>query len=213
MMDKGSFLWLLAIAGITAIAAYNSLFPLPSYIGFTRALALSGFMLLCVSLMLGPLAVIAPQQFAALLAHRRAIGLASFAMAFAHSIISFFFQFNLDIMAVLAGPSGPLAAAALVLFVALAATSTDWAVKRLMGTWKSIQRAAYIAFALSFVHFIVKSNGLFAGIGGSTFVNVSEVAMVILGVATVALQIYGFLTVRARKAAASAPPAQQAGQN
>jgi DMSO/TMAO reductase YedYZ heme-binding membrane subunit len=62
-----------------------------------------------------------------------------------------------------------------------------------MATWKNIQRGAYLVFALSMVHFIFMANGL------TTVQNIVEVALLLLGIATVILQVWGFLTVRARK--------------
>ncbi len=202
-MDRGSFLWLLVAAAITGFAAYNALFPLPPYIDFTRFLALSGFMLLCISLAMGPRALISPQVFAPLLAHRRAIGLASFVFVLAHVALSFAMGYNFDLNSVIAAPSGPFAIVAFVIFTLLAATSTDWAVKNLKD-WKDIQRLAYVAFAFSLYHFLLKSNGLFLSLGSRTFVNLAESAMVLLGIATIALQAYGYFIVKRGQAAAKA---------
>ncbi|MDD5337073.1 MAG: ferric reductase-like transmembrane domain-containing protein [Candidatus ainarchaeum sp.] len=201
-MERGSFLNLAILCGFAALAAYNSLFQLPAYVVFIRTVGLAGFMLLCVSLMLGPLALIAPRDYGILLAHRRALGIASFALVLAHTIFSFWLQSGLN-LALLADANGLIAVAAFLIMLVLTLTSSDWAVKNLPD-WKGIQRLAYVAFALSFVHFIIKANGLFAPAGGGVFVNLGEIAMIVLGIATVVLQAYGFYIVRGRKAAAQA---------
>lgn len=208
-MDKGSFFYLLLFCAITLLATYDALFPLSASTAFVRFLGLAGFLMLCVSLIMGPLALISPKDFAILLVHRRAIGIISFVAISAHLVLSFWVQYNWNIVSFIStGPAAVLAVLATLMLIALTATSSDWAVKTFK-QWKNIQRLAYVAFVFSFAHFILKSNGLFAFIGGKVFVNLSEVAMVFLGLATIWLQLWGFYTVTKRKSAsvpASAPP-------
>ncbi len=200
-MDKGSFLWMVMVAALAALAAYNALFDVPPSTAVARFLGLGGFLLLCASLMIGPLAIIAPKEFAILLAHRRAVGIASFAFVLGHFAISFLITYGGQLQSVLAIESGIYALLALVIFVVLAATSMDWAVKN-VPNWKNVQRLAYVAFIFAFYHFVMQANGLFTKVGRQTFVNISEIAMVGLGIATVALQAYGFYIVRKRQEAA-----------
>jgi DMSO/TMAO reductase YedYZ heme-binding membrane subunit len=80
--------------------------------------------------------------------------------------------------------------------------------------WKNVQRFNYLAFVFSTVHFILLANGLFVQAGGKTSVNAAEVALLALGIATVGLQVAGFVAWRKRAAAAKAaqkppvPPSQ-----
>ena len=60
--------------------------------------------------------------------------------------------------------------------------------------WKWIQRLVYIAFVLSFSHFVYSFNGFFIPLsGGKLFLNLAEVLMLILGLITILLQLAGFV--------------------
>jgi DMSO/TMAO reductase YedYZ heme-binding membrane subunit len=62
------------------------------------------------------------------------------------------------------------------------------------GKWKFVQRFVYLAFILSFLHFVLYTNGLFVPIqNGKIFVNLIEVGLILLGLLTILLQIGGFV--------------------
>jgi len=216
-MNKPSFLFLLIIIALAVLGAYHALFPIPAEIAFTRFFALSGFMLICVSLLIGPLATIWPKSFALLIEPRRAVGIAAAAFAFIHILISLGLTFGWNLNVLLGTPGFIVVVPATILLFVLAVTSADYAIKILgPGLWKNVQRFNYLVFILSFAHFILKSNGLFTALQGKTFVNLAEVFCILLGIVTVALQFAGFFTRRkmqaenrAKMAAAGTPPPKE----
>jgi len=200
-MNKTSFLFLLLIGAVILLGAYNSLFPVPASTAFIRFFGLSAFMLLCVSLIIGPLALIWPATFAQLIEPRRAIGITTFVFVLLHLVLLALARFDSDFVATLFSTNPIVTVSATVLLLALTLTSSDSAVKVLgAGLWKNIQRFNYLAFVLSFTHFILLSNGLFTNVRGVMFVNISEVAMVALGIVTVLLQAAGFITRKRKEA-------------
>ena len=199
-MHKTSFLFLLLLTGVALIGAYHALSGDSATVLTVRFLALSAFFLLCVSLMIGPLAVFWPQQFAALIEPRRAVGLAAFLFAALHVLLTMSLYFSWDIGAAASLLPIAVAVPAAVILLAAALTSCDFAVKKLgMARWKSIQRLVYLAFALILAHFILQSNGLLAKGGKAVPLNLAEAALVLLGAATIALQIAGFYTQMKRR--------------
>jgi DMSO/TMAO reductase YedYZ heme-binding membrane subunit len=198
-MNKTSFLFLLLMGAIVLIGAYNSLFPVPASTSFIRFFALSGFLLLCVSLMLGPLMFISPAVFGQLIEPRRAVGISCFVFVLLHILLVLSVRFGFDILAMV-GAYAPLVTipATLILFV-LTITSSDFAIKLMgAGLWKNVQRFNYLAFVLAFWHFFISSNGLFINVRGTTFVNLSEVALMLLGILTVVLQVWGYFLRKAK---------------
>jgi DMSO/TMAO reductase YedYZ heme-binding membrane subunit len=200
MMIRGPDLFMLAIICIAALAAYYALFPLQAPIVLARFTGIAGFMLLCFSLMLGPLATLFPKSFAAILEYRRAMGLSSFFIIFAHFTLILALYFNWDVSRALVGLPLLLAAPAFLLYLLLAITSNSWSMKN-VPQWKNLQRLAYILFILAFAHFLLKANGLYKDVGGVFFVNVAEVAMAALGIATIILQVAGASVTLGRKSA------------
>jgi DMSO/TMAO reductase YedYZ heme-binding membrane subunit len=200
-MNKASFLFLLLIGAMALIGAYNALFPVPASTTFIRFFALSGFLLLCVSLMLGPLMILWPATFGQLIEPRRAIGIACFVFVSLHILLLLAARFGFDALATLASTNPLITVPATIILFVLAVTSSDFAVKTLgPGLWKNVQRFNYLAFVLSFAHFILFSNGLFIAVSGKMFVNIAEVALVILGVLTVLLQVAGFMARKKKEA-------------
>ncbi|MFA5076959.1 MAG: ferric reductase-like transmembrane domain-containing protein [Candidatus Micrarchaeia archaeon] len=194
------------------LAAYHALFPVPAAMVFTRFLGLAGFMVLCVALMLGPLSAISPATFGPLLMHRRAVGIAAFALVLAHFLVSFSLELGGNVGYVLAQAPLQLGAVAFAILTVLALISNDWAFRN-VPSWKGIQRLAYIAFVLSFGHFLLKASGMFVAVaGGKVFANAAELAMVALGMATILLQLVGFYIMGKRKSAKAAHAATEAQQ-
>lgn len=202
-MHKPSFLFLLLLLGVALLGAYHALSGAPAATLAIRFLALSALFLLCVSLMIGPLAVFWPHQFSSLIEPRRAIGLAAFAFAALHLLLVLSLYFNWDIGTAVSFLPNAVAVPAAVILLAATLTSCDFAVSRLgLAKWKSIQRFVYAAFVLLLAHFLLKSNGLFAKGDKPVPLNLAEAALLLLAAATIALQIAGFYTRMTRKAEA-----------
>ncbi len=134
------------------------------------ALAYASLVLLSVTLILGPLSMLAPQLLQKLMPMRREIGVWSFLLALAHVILVFhthkwnvlrFFFTPTDgggwvINLASWGIGNYLGLAALVIAAVLAATSNDWSF-RVLGviSWKHLQQLNYTLFALSAFHTLV----------------------------------------------------------
>jgi DMSO/TMAO reductase YedYZ heme-binding membrane subunit len=182
-------MWLLILVAMALIGAYNAQSPAPGQSVIVRTLALDSFLLLCVSLMIGPLSTLWPDRFAQLIEPRRAVGIASFVFMAAHGILAIALMMKFNLNAVFGNPDLLIAVPALLLYLALALTSSNWAVSTLgNNNWKNLHRLTYLAFLLVLGHFLLKSNGLWRGANN---LNLSEVALVALGAATVILQIIG----------------------
>ncbi|MCI0504357.1 ferric reductase-like transmembrane domain-containing protein [Candidatus Micrarchaeota archaeon] len=211
-MQKPSWLFLLLFCGVALIGAYQSLFQIHAMTSFVRFFALSGYFLLCVSLIIGPLVVLWPKEFAQYVEPRRAVGIACFVFAIIHGLLVLGPRWGWDFGFLLAGPGSMSTIPATLVLLALALTSSDYAIKVMgPGLWKNVQRFNYLAFVFSSVHFVLLANGLFVQVNGRTFVNAAEVALLLLGLATVALQAAGFVARRARMAAAKPPQAKPEG--
>jgi DMSO/TMAO reductase YedYZ heme-binding membrane subunit len=168
---------------------------------FTRYFAMAGFFMLCVSLIIGPLVTLKPQEFGQLLEPRRAVGVIAFLFIAMHFVLVFALTQGFDISFTLNAPELFIGLPPLLVFFALAVTSSNAAIKALsFPNWKLLHRLTYSAFLLSFAHFLLKSNGLFVKVqGGQTFLSLAEVLLVALGFATIILQAIGFLEKRKRK--------------
>ena len=186
-MQKSSFLFLLLLFGTALLAAYQTSLTADPNQAMVRAMGLVGFFILCVSLVIGPLVVLNAAFFAPLLEPRRAVGIAAFVFAAMHILLMIGPYFNYSITPILSLFPLQLGAVMLVLLVALTLTSCDWAQKKLgTGLWKNIQRTNYIVFVLALTHFILQANGL-----NASRLNLSEAALLLLGVITAILQLVG----------------------
>lgn len=205
-MQKTSFLYLLLLLGVSLLAAHGAFSDASAQVSAIRFLALSALFLLCVSLMIGPLAVLQPQTFAPLIEPRRAVGLAAFFFAALHTVLVMALYFGWDFSIALSFQSNLLAAMAFVLLAALALTSCDFAVQKLgMAKWKTLQYFAYPAFALILAHFVLNANGLVPKSGAATGLNIAEASLVFLSALAIALQVSGFCMRCRRKKEASRP--------
>lgn len=123
--------------------------------------------LLIVALMLTPLAMIFRGQawINWLLRHRRAFGVAAFGYAALHLLYYLIdmgaLGYILDEFLALGIWTGW---AAFALFVPLALSSNEAAVRRLGRRWKSLQRLAYAAALLTLVHWIFVHNNLWSAL-------------------------------------------------
>ena len=205
---KPSKMFLILFFASALLAAYQAMFPVTASIAFTRFLGLEGFMLVCMSMMIGPLMVLRPLEYAPLVEPRRAVGLASFFIIALHIFLATALEYEYNLAGELNQFPIFVAVPAALIFLALALTSSDVAIHKLgVANWKTLQRFVYLAFILSFSHFLQMSTGLLTTTpSGLRFVNLSEVAMVLLGFATIGLQIAGFMAKRKRVSAPSTNP-------
>jgi len=150
-MQKNSLLFLIVLPALGLLACYQALFPVPAQTAVIRFLGLASFFLLCVSLLIGPAAVLWPQRFVALVEPRRAIGMLAAVFALLHFSLIAILVFGWNISLVFSFIPLLVGMAALLLLLALAAISNDFSLHKLgLPTWKAIQRFAYLAFILSF---------------------------------------------------------------
>lgn len=210
-MNKASLLYLILFGAIALIGAYEALFPLPAPTAFTRFFALSAYLLLCVSLMIGPLVVLRPKEFVQLMEPRRAVGIACFIFVLLHVLLAVSIGFGGNIGVLFYGANMWVATLATLILLALTLTSSDYAIRKLgPAAWKNIQRLNYLAFALASLHFISYATGLFVNVNGNMFVNAAEVSFLLLGVLTVILQVAGFAARRKSKENETKAPADAA---
>ena len=197
-MQKSSFLFFLIIAATVGLASYQAMYPLSAGIAFVRFLGLEAFLLLCVSLSIGPIAIINP-SYAQLIEPRRAVGLAAFVLTVGHVLLAVSIEFNWQLAIALTQMSIIVSIVAGAIMTLLAITSSDYAVK-LLGAknWKRVQSLNYPLFILSFAHFVLQSTGLFATANGAMSINLAELFAVLAGTAVVALQIWGATTRMSR---------------
>jgi DMSO/TMAO reductase YedYZ heme-binding membrane subunit len=201
-MQKSSALFLLLVAASAAISFGLSFYGYGGVSALSRTLALSGFVFFCVSLIIGPLSMMNPKEFALLVEPRRAIGIAAFVLVFAHFLVAFFVEYGADLSFLTSGPAPIAATASIIVLAILTALSNDFSVKRIP-QWKTIQRFAYPAFLLAFYHFFYWAT--------RSTPNMVEIDVMGLGVITIMMQVYGYYTVKKRQAAAkSYAPAQSA---
>lgn len=150
------FLWLvLAVPGLSILYRWAAT---PDAYGYGHAIGDSGdwaAWLLMVTLVVTPLRLLFRKRRWAvwLLRHRRDLGVASFAYAAAHTLIYLANKTSLDAVLAELGAADMLTGwLALALFVPLAVTSNDIAVRALKRNWKRLHRLVYPAAILTFVH-------------------------------------------------------------
>lgn len=189
-MHKGSFLFLVLLSAAAVLLTYHSSHELPAYVLIVRFLGVYSFLLLSLTIAISPLVSLRPGVFAQLIEPRRAVGIAAFVFALFHFLLAGFFYFDFNPAKSLAQPALVVGAAALLIMLALALTSSDYAVRALgNSSWKLLQKLNYLAFALVFAHFIMKSNGLF----GAKALNFAEVFLLLSAALAVALRVAALL--------------------
>jgi sulfoxide reductase heme-binding subunit YedZ len=120
-----------------------------------------------LALMVTPLLRLWPEARAvrALARHRRALGVAAFLYALAHTVAYVADMGSLaDMLAELGAPAIWTGWAALLILVPLALTSNDAAMRALRAGWKRLQRLAYPAAVLTLVHWALVHDGLVASL-------------------------------------------------
>jgi sulfoxide reductase heme-binding subunit YedZ len=159
LFNSPYLLWLvLAVPGAWWLQGYwrETLF----YGEFVHASGVLSARLLIVTLALTPLARLFPRSLPLhwLRRRRRYLGVAAFAYALLHAAVYLERQQSFDRIL-----EDAMAAAmwtgwvALVVLLALAATSNDASVRRLGGRWPLLHRAVYVAAVLSFAHWILSA--------------------------------------------------------
>lgn len=134
-----------------------------------RAVGDSGWVLLCVSLLLGPFGRV-NKSLARFITWRREIGIWSGVLMLAHTLLIFNGWLRWDLMRFLGyefipdvgrqvrlepgfGLSNAIGLVALIWALLLTATSTNWAIKRLgSSAWKWLHSGAYVIFYLVTLH-------------------------------------------------------------
>lgn len=120
-----------------------------------------------LALMVTPLRQLWPQARAVrfLARHRRALGVAAFLYALAHTAAYVADMGNLaDMLAELGAPAIWTGWAALLILVPLGLTSNDAAMRALRSGWKRLQRLAYPAAILTLLHWALVHDGLAAAL-------------------------------------------------
>ncbi|MEX0918880.1 MAG: hypothetical protein WDZ85_02860 [Candidatus Paceibacterota bacterium] len=135
-------------AGILVWLFYLSRPALPGDIALGRALGDVGFILLCLTLAVGPLSRLYLPALR-LVSWRRETGIWFFVLALGHALRLFKFALAEPGLAL----SNMLGLTALILAFFLAATSSDWAVNFLgISSWKWLHQSAYTIFYLVSLH-------------------------------------------------------------
>lgn len=194
-MRAVSWLILLSLGVLALMGAYYAGVESSAMSAMIRFMGMGAFFLLCVSLVIGPLAVLDSKRFGSLIEPRRAVGLASFVFLAMHFILvmSNYFEWNFgNVIGNFSLFSGLIG---FLLFVPLVITSCDYAISVLgQKVWKYVQDLTYIAFVFGFYHYLMKASGpavIFSW-------NLAEAFLVLFGVLVVVLQVYRFYVRRGR---------------
>jgi len=200
-MKMQSLLMLLVMLILALVGTYYSSVEQNALGAITRFMGMGTFFLLCISLIIGPLAVI-DNKFLQLIEARRSIGLSAFVFLIMHFYLVISAYFNYKFAFLTARIDNLTGLIAFVLFIVLALTSCDYAIKKLgSGLWKKIQYLTYIAFVFGFYHYATKASG--PSITGIEFMpwNWAELFLILLAFATIALQIVGIYLRKKRNSA------------
>lgn len=123
--------------------------------------------LMIIAMMIGPLAALIGLRpwLSWMLARRRALGVAAFAYAVMHLVFYIIDMGNLtDILAEWSAPGIWTGWAAMLLFVPIALTSNDRAMRALRHNWKNVQRLVYAAAVLTLLHWFWVHNNYLAAL-------------------------------------------------
>ncbi|WP_338447231.1 ferric reductase-like transmembrane domain-containing protein [Pelagerythrobacter marensis] len=159
MSNRRPLLWaILALPGARILWRW---WATPESYGFGHAIGDSGdwaAWLLMVTLAVTPVRLLFRRQrwTAWLMRRRRDLGVASFAYAVGHTVIYVADRASPSVVIEAAGSPDMLTGwLALALFVPLAATSNDLAVRALKRSWKVLHRLVYPAAILTFLHWVL----------------------------------------------------------
>ena len=157
ILDSRYFLWLLLTlpGAVTVIAYINGETFYGEVVHFTGELSAR---LLIVAMALAPLQLMFPGRrwIGWLIQRRRYFGVAAFGYAALHSGVYVARKGLFEGVLAEAAEPGILAGwLAFAVFIPLAITSNDWAIRRLKRWWKRIHRWVYAAAVLTFVHWLL----------------------------------------------------------
>lgn len=162
LIDRKPLLWaVLAVPAAQILYVYWTRDLWPDELVGPTGLWSARFIL--VALMLTPLSMVLPGSAPVLwlVRRRRAFGVAGFAYALLHLA---FYALEMESLANILDEVELRGIwpgwAALLLLLPLAATSNDFAMRRLRTGWKRVQRLAYPAAVLALVHWVLVHNGL-----------------------------------------------------
>ncbi len=154
--DSRPFLWLLLAAPLVAMNAQYAAGD-RVYGAFIHATGDLSAQILILTLAITPLRVMFPNHRWPiwLLQRRRYFGVAAFAYAVPH-LGAYVARLGAERVAAEAWEPGMWTGwAAFVIFLALAATSNNWSMRRLGRRWKSLHRWVYLAATLTFAHWLL----------------------------------------------------------
>lgn len=158
------------------------------------ASSFSGATLISIALMIGPLAMLFPRLN--FIAHRRSFGVWGFTFIITHFTAAIiYYSFGPEsFLAELNPYNNPIlfGALAVLIYVPMYLTSTDWAVAKLgFRKWKAIHRAVYLAYLFSTLHYIT--------INPELLWNLSKALLVVATMAAYALELAAYLKYVSRK--------------
>jgi sulfoxide reductase heme-binding subunit YedZ len=166
--SRGKYLvWLLLALPLAAALVRHALTPdaLPGDLLHPTGEWSARFMIL--ALMVTPLLRLWPHAGGVrfLARHRRALGVAAFLYALAHTVAYVLDMGTLaDMLAELGAPAIWTGWLALLILLPLGLTSNDAAVRALKSGWKKVQRLAYPAAVLTLLHWALVHDGLAAAL-------------------------------------------------
>lgn len=171
LFDNKYLLWIiLVLPGIWSLRNY-----LVGKLNYNMIMHISGEFagrFLIASLIATPLILMFPNSKVSkwLIRNRRFLGLAAFAYTLLHTIIYVFkypFGQVIDEFSSIAILTGWIA---FFIFIPLAITSTDAAIKKMGPSWKKLQRWVYLAAIMAFLHWaLLGLQGEHKSIGGALF--------------------------------------------
>ena len=134
--------------------AHLYMFPaLSDFRHIAQVTAFSGYLLLCLTLMMGPLARFT-KFFAKHLKHRRHVGVSVFLLGLVHALFVVYKYYDLDPTKIYAVKSNYFGGAGLIIFTALALTSTDYALRKFSLKVYSLIHTSFLAFFLAYSSFV-----------------------------------------------------------
>jgi len=151
-----------------------------SVLGFTalaRSIALTGASFIGIALLLSSVFKYKP-KYAKYWKVRRSFGVTGFVFGFIHYlvIISKYYNFNFSVVFYSFNPfKNPLIFGylALIVFLPIFLTSTDWAVKKLKRNWKKLHQTVYVAYMFLILHFLLIKPDFLKNLAGIKLITIT----------------------------------------
>jgi len=152
-----TYLAALALLAVTAFLASNA-----NGMNYAQLANNSGFLaftFLCLALAVTPIRKLWPafSLNPSLYRSRRALGVTAFGFALVHAALQSGVQYGVSVERFLFVASGNgvfFGVIAFAMLLVLASISTDWAVRKMGAKWFTVQKLAYLAYPLIFLHAI-----------------------------------------------------------